>query len=170
MVDTLTPAQRSAVMARIRGKDTAPELAVRSLLRRMGYRFRVHRRDLPGSPDIVLSGRGVVVFVHGCFWHRHRGCRHAATPASRARFWRLKFERNVERDARNRVALRRLGWRVITVWECEISGSDQPSALAARLKRLIDDQPTSRSRTPSGTAPNRCRAAARLPHRSASGA
>lgn len=139
MPDTLTKAQRSSLMARIRGKDTAPERTVRSLLHRMGYRFRLHRRDLPGSPDIVLPGRRVVVFVHGCFWHRHPGCRFATTPKSRARFWRLKFERNVERDAEAAAALRRTGWKVVTVWECDIGRrADDPSgALARRLRRVI---------------------------------
>lgn len=139
MPDPLTAAQRSLLMSRIRGKDTGPERAVRSLLHRMGYRFRLHGRDLPGSPDIVLPRLRTVVFVHGCFWHRHAGCRQATTPKSRARFWRLKFERNVERDGENRAALRRLGWRVVTVWECQVRASDGSvdGPLAARLRRRL---------------------------------
>lgn len=139
MPDSLTPAQRSILMSRIRGKDTGPERAVRSLLHRMGYRFRLHGRDLPGSPDIVLPRLRTVVFVHGCFWHRHAGCRHASTPRTRARFWRLKFERNVERDGENRAALRRLGWRVVTVWECQVrtAGGSLEGRLAARLRRRL---------------------------------
>lgn len=138
--DTLSQAQRSFLMSRIRGKDTAPERQVRSLLHRMGYRFRLHRRDLPGSPDIVLPRLRTVVFVHGCFWHRHAGCRYSTTPRSRARFWRLKFERNVERDGENRAALRRLGWRVITVWECQVRRCDRSvdGPLAANLRRRIE--------------------------------
>jgi DNA mismatch endonuclease, patch repair protein len=118
-VDRLTPEHRSWNMSRIRGRDTQPERAVRSALHRAGYRFRLHRKDLPGRPDIVLPKHRTVVFVHGCFWHRHPGCRFAYTPKSRADFWAAKFLANVERDQRNRRDLRRLGWRVITVWECQ---------------------------------------------------
>lgn len=119
MTDRLTPDRRSWNMSRIRGRDTAPENLVRSTLHRAGYRFRLHRRDLPGRPDIVLSKYRTVVFVHGCFWHRHAGCRFAYTPKSRVDFWTAKFHANVERDRRNAFALRRLGWRVVTVWECD---------------------------------------------------
>ena len=121
-------------MSRIRGKDTAPELMVRSLLHRLGYRFRVHRKDLPGTPDVVLPRYKTVVFVHGCYWHRHKNCREAYTPKSRVSFWEQKFRENVERDARHCRELRRLGWKVITVWECE---TKNPSALTTRLKRLL---------------------------------
>lgn len=121
-------------MSRIRGKDTRPEIAVRSLLHRMGLRFRLHRRDLPGSPDIVLPGRGPVVFVHGCFWHRHRGCKGTTVPKTRVEFWEAKFARNVERDARNRRDLRRLGWRSLVVWECELKDM---AKLERRLVRLL---------------------------------
>ena len=135
MVDTLTKSQRSRVMSKIRGKDTKPELAVRSLLHRMGYRFRLHRRDLPGSPDIVLPRYRAVVFVHGCFWHRHEGCSKAYTvktdPEGR---WRKKFEQNVERDRRVRAALRKLGWKVIVVWECTIC---EPGRLKQRFRRRL---------------------------------
>jgi DNA mismatch endonuclease (patch repair protein) len=119
MVDRLTREHRSWNMSRIRGLNTVPERQVRSALHRAGYRFRLHRKDLPGRPDIVLPKHHTVVFVHGCFWHRHKNCRFAYTPKSRVRFWQNKFQNNVERDRRNVRALRALGWRVMTVWECE---------------------------------------------------
>ena len=134
MVDSLTPQHRSWNMSRIRSKDTSPERAVRSLLHRLGYRFRLHRKDLPGNPDIVLPKYGTVVFVHGCFWHRHPGCKYATTPRTRTEFWQQKFDRNVERDARAAAALRERGWRVIVVWECELKNLD---ALARRLDASI---------------------------------
>ncbi|HOX49912.1 MAG TPA: DNA mismatch endonuclease Vsr [Fibrobacteria bacterium] len=134
MTDTLTPSSRSALMSRIRGKDTKPELVVRSLLHRMGFRFRLHRRDLPGSPDIVLPRLGVVVFVHGCFWHRHHRCKGATTPKSNADFWQDKFAANVERDKRNRRDLRRLGWKVVVVWECDLK---KPRKLETKLRSVL---------------------------------
>jgi len=105
-------------MSRIRGKDTGPEKLVRSLLHRMGYRFRLHVKDLPGRPDIVLPRYRTVVFVHGCFWHRHRGCKNCTTPTNNRAFWVEKLEGNAERDLQNRAALRLAGWRVVVVWEC----------------------------------------------------
>ena len=111
-------------MSRIRGKDTKPELAVRSALHRMGYRFRLHRKDLPGRPDIVLPKYRAVVFVNGCFWHRHKGCRSAYTPKTRKEFWAKKFRENSGRDRRSRTALEKQGWRVLTVWECETRSID----------------------------------------------
>ena len=125
---------RSRNMAAIRGKDTAPELAVRRILHAMGLRFRLHRKDLPGRPDIVLPKHRTVVFVHGCFWHRHEDCRYTTTPKTRQEFWQTKFAANVERDRRNRTDLQRLGWRVIVVWECELR---QPSDLKERLSGLF---------------------------------
>jgi len=122
-------------MSRIRGSDTRPEVAVRSMLHRLGLRFRLHRKDLPGKPDIVLPGRQTVIFVHGCFWHRHSGCRYAYKPKSREVFWREKFSQNVERDRRNQHALRSAGWRVVIVWECELR---EPEKLRLRLARLFD--------------------------------
>lgn len=107
-------------MSRIRGRDTGPEMRLRSLLHRAGFRFRLHAKDLPGKPDIVLPKYHTVIFVHGCFWHRHEGCRHATTPSTRAEFWQAKFDGNVERDKRNRAALEAEGWTVMTVWECEL--------------------------------------------------
>lgn len=120
MSDELPPtAERSALMSRIRGRDTAPELRVRRALHAMGYRFRLQRRDLPGTPDIVLPRHRIALFVHGCFWHRHPGCRSATTPRTRANFWQAKFAANVWRDASAANELRAAGWRVVTIWECE---------------------------------------------------
>jgi len=118
MADRLTAERRSWNMSRIRSKNTGPERIVRSLLHRMGYRFRMHRKDLPGSPDLVLPRYKVVVFIHGCFWHRHRGCKFAYTPKSRITFWQTKFKANLDRDKKNRHALKKMGWKIITVWEC----------------------------------------------------
>ena len=106
-------------MSRIRSNDTAPELVVRSFLHRNGFRFRLHAKTLPGHPDIVLPKYKTVVEVRGCFWHRHLGCSKATTPSSNADFWNAKFKRNVERDRKNILALQKLGWQVIVVWECE---------------------------------------------------
>ena len=119
-MDSLTPEKRSWNMSRIRGKDTRPEIAVRSLLHRMGYRFRTTDRKLPGKPDIVLPKYRTVILVHGCFWHRHPGCKYAYTPKSRLDFWERKFMGNVERDAKNLSLLQQQGWFPIVVWECEI--------------------------------------------------
>lgn len=119
MADRLSPERRSALMARIKSKDTVPEKIVRSWLHRHGYRFRLHRKDLPGSPDIVLPKYRTVVFVHGCFWHRHPGCRKASVPDRNRDFWEKKLSQNVVRDRRSYDALESLGWRVVVVWECE---------------------------------------------------
>lgn len=120
MFDRLTPAGRSALMASIKQGNTRPEIAVRKLLHRLGYRFRLHRRDLPGSPDVVLPKHHLAVFVHGCFWHRHTGCKRANSPKARADYWQAKFDRNTARDARNVSDLERAGWRVCVVWECQV--------------------------------------------------
>ena len=106
-------------MSQIRGRDTAPEKQVRSVLHRAGYRFRLHSKRLLGHPDVVLPKYRTVVFVHGCFWHRHKGCRFAYAPKSRVAFWKAKFQSNVERDRRNARELRGLGWKVVTIWECD---------------------------------------------------
>lgn len=119
MTDVLTPEQRSRCMSMIRGRDTTPERVVRSVLHQIGYRFRLHRHDLRGKPDIVLTSLKKVVFVHGCFWHMHR-CKYGrVVPRTNAAFWKLKREGNVARDRRNTAALRREGWAVLVIWECE---------------------------------------------------
>lgn len=123
-MDKLTPEHRSWNMGRIHSGNTKPEFAVRSLLHRMGYRFRLHSKDLPGKPDIVLPKYRTVVFVHGCFWHRHEGCKYSYTPKSRINFWKEKFKSNVERDKKKRTELERLGWKVIIIWECELSNAE----------------------------------------------
>ncbi len=120
MVDRVTPDRRSWNMSRIRGKDTSPEVAVRSLLHQLGYRFRLHRKDLPGTPDVVFPGRRRVLMIHGCFWHRHPGCRYAYVPKSRTEFWLNKFKRNVARDKAAQRQLREKGWEVMVIWECEL--------------------------------------------------
>lgn len=132
MVDTVTPAKRSSIMSRIRARDSKPEMRVRRTAHALGYRFRLHRRDLPGTPDLVFSGRRKVVFVHGCWWHRHDGCRKASAAKSNVEFWRAKFERNTARDAIAERELRRLGWEVLVVWECQ-------TADAAGLRNLLAD-------------------------------
>lgn len=133
MTDRLSRKRRSWNMSRIRDKDTAPERLVRSALHRAGYRFRLHSKKLPGRPNVVLPRYRTVVFVHGCFWHRHKGCRYAYTPKSRVAFWNAKFDSNVERDRRNARELRRLGWKVVTVWECE---ADRPGRWLLRLPHV----------------------------------
>ncbi|KAB2735806.1 very short patch repair endonuclease [Brucella anthropi] len=130
MADVHTPAQRSFNMSRIKGKDTQPEIWLRSLLHSAGFRFRLHRKDLPGRPDIVLPGSKVAVFVHGCYWHRHEGCRYTTTPASNTQFWEQKFARTIERDAENIVALQDAGWKVVVAWECQLR-SNATEVLAA---------------------------------------
>jgi DNA mismatch endonuclease, patch repair protein len=124
MTDILTKEKRSWNMSRIRNKDTKPELIVRSILHRMGYRFRLHGKNLPGKPDIVLLKYQTVIFVHGCFWHRHKGCKYAYKPKSRNEFWNKKFQENIERDAKNKEKLEKAGWNVSIVWECEIQKTD----------------------------------------------
>ena len=133
-MDRLSPERRSWLMSRVRGTNTKPELAVRSMLHRMGYRFRLHRRDLPGTPDIVLPRRSAVIFVHGCFWHGH-ACKRMKMPKSRVDYWEEKIETNRRRDRRKRRQLRALGWDVIVVWECELK---RPEALAAKLMKALD--------------------------------
>jgi DNA mismatch endonuclease (patch repair protein) len=142
MADRLTPQARSANMARIRGRDTGPELAVRRALHAAGFRFRLHRRDLPGTPDIVLVRQRIAIFVHGCYWHRHEGCRNATTPGTRKDFWQAKFAANVERDARKAAALEAAGWQVVVIWECE---AGNPDGLAAVIRERL---PPSAGRRP----------------------
>lgn len=134
-MDRISSEHRSWNMSRIKSTDTRPEQLVRSILHRMGYRFRLHRKDLPGRPDIVLPGRGAVVLVHGCYWHRHPDCQFAYTPKSNHDFWQAKFEENVSRDYRQDCQLRELGWKVIKVWECEVKER------AVLAERLIEEIP-----------------------------
>ena len=142
-MDTLTSEKRSWNMSRIRGANTKPELAVRSMLHRMGYRFRISNKTLPGRPDIVLPKYRAVIFVHGCFWHRHQGCKYAYTPKSRLDFWGRKFEGNVMRDKNNLSLLKKTGWLPIVVWECKIKRNADAALgrvsaiLQRRLKKLV---------------------------------
>lgn len=121
MADSLTVEKRSWNMSRIRSRDTGPERALRSMLHRAGFRFRLYDRTLPGSPDIVLKKHRTVIQVHGCYWHRHEGCKNATTPSTRADFWKAKFGATVARDERNLLALAKLGWNTIVVWECDLN-------------------------------------------------
>ena len=135
MADKLTPEQRSAHMSRIRSRDTKPEMVVRKALHRMGFRFRLQARELPGRPDIVMRPRRVAVFVHGCFWHQHPGCRGSRSPGSNTDYWIHKLQRNAERDATALAALRAAGWRTLVIWECEAKPGDE---LEARLRSFLD--------------------------------
>ena len=138
MVDVVSPADRSRMMAGIRWKNSQPELFVRRLLFASGYRFRLHRRDLPGTPDIVMPGRKVAIFVHGCFWHLHQGCRYAKMPATRPSFWKAKLEANVERDRRAVEKLQALGWRVLCVWECSTRDAEAAAGLQGAMNSWIE--------------------------------
>jgi DNA mismatch endonuclease (patch repair protein) len=134
-VDTLSPRERSKRMALVRGKNTRPELAVRKLVFSLGYRYRLHARDLPGNPDMVFRNRRKVVFIHGCFWHRHTACALARLPKSRLDFWLPKLEGNKERDKRNKKALVRDGWKVLTIWECQLGNMGR---LETTIRRFLD--------------------------------
>lgn len=147
LMDTLTPPERSERMARIRGKDTAVELQVRLLVHSMGYRYRLHRKDLPGTPDMVFSSRRAVIFVHGCFWHRHEGCKLARLPKSRLEFWGPKLEANRLRDQVKQAELSRLGWRVLVIWECELK---DVSALSGKLVDFLEHSLTEGRETNEG--------------------
>ena len=131
--DRLSPFQRSRVMSRIRGKNTAPEMLVRGMVRGMGFGYRLHRRDLPGSPDLVFAGRKKVIFVHGCFWHQH-ACARGKRPSSNRRFWNSKLDANVQRDKRNIAALKDDNWQVLVVWECE---TKDRTKLSERLEEFL---------------------------------
>ena len=119
-MDRISPEERSRIMSHIRSKDTKPENRLCSLLHRLGFRFRLHRKDLPGTPDIVLPKYRTVIFVHGCFWHQHPGCKKATLPRSNVEFWKNKLEKNIERDKEVEKKLIETGWNVIVIWECEI--------------------------------------------------
>lgn len=134
MTDVFTPEKRSAVMRRVKGRDTGPEKTVRRLLTKLGVRYRLQRKDLPGKPDIVMPGRRLALFVHGCFWHGHDCPRGSRVPKQNRDYWLGKVGRNRARDAVSEAALRALGWRVETIWECEMKDT---AALEARLSRLL---------------------------------
>ena len=137
-MDRITPDRRSFLMSQVRAKDTKPELVVRSFLHRNGFRFRLHVKSLPGTPDIVLPKYKTVIEIRGCFWHRHPGCRKATIPASNYTFWQDKFQQNVARDAKNDSALEALGWRVIVIWECQLRENETlmqlPDLISLRSK------------------------------------
>lgn len=119
MVDHIPPERRSWLMSRVRSKDTSPEMRVRRAAHKLGIRFRLHKNDLPGKPDLVFRKHQTALFVHGCFWHRHEGCSKASTPKTRSEYWTEKFTGNVRRDSEVKMALESLGWKVMIVWECE---------------------------------------------------
>lgn len=133
MVDSISKKYRSWNMSRIRSKNTIPEKIVRSLLHRMGYRFRLHREDLPGRPDIILPKYKTVIEVKGCFWHRHERCRKATTPKSNTEYWNEKFRKNIERDQLNEEKLKELGWNVIIIWECEVKNKNYIDIIRKQL-------------------------------------
>ncbi|MFZ1576335.1 MAG: very short patch repair endonuclease [Chromatiaceae bacterium] len=133
MADTLTPAQRSERMSRVRGKDTAPEMKLRRLIHGMGYRYRLHVGDLPGKPDLVFPSRHAVIFMHGCFWHRHANCKLARLPKSKLDFWETKLEENRQRDLRYQERLKAMGWGVLIVWECELQNLDHVSRVVGEF-------------------------------------
>lgn len=135
--ETKPSPERSALMARVGQKNTKPELIVRKLLHGLGYRYRLHRKDLPGTPDICFISRKKAIFVHGCFWHRHEGCRRTTTPKTRTGFWEEKFRQNVARDHRKIDDLRKLGWNALVVWECE---TEDKSKLESRLIDFLSPQ------------------------------
>lgn len=137
MTDVVDSETRSRMMAGIRGRDTRPEIALRRALHARGLRYRLHSSALPGRPDLVLPRHRAVIFVHGCFWHRHPDCRYATTPATRAEFWTAKFEANVARDRRVEEALTAMGWRVGIIWECALRGRDLTDRTADRVATWI---------------------------------
>lgn len=141
-MDTMSAERRSEIMGRVAAKNTRPEVAVRKLLHGLGYRFLLHRKDLPGKPDVVLPKWRTVVFVHGCFWHRHGGCPNTRTPKSRIDFWTTKFDENVRRDKLAREKLESLGWRVLVIWECELKDIE---ALTDRVESFIKGHACDRS-------------------------
>ncbi len=135
-MDRLTPERRSWLMGRVRGADTGPERIVRALVRKLGLRPKLNAADLPGRPDLVFPRRKKAIFVHGCFWHRHAGCKYATTPKSRIEFWNAKFDSNVSRDRRVRRQLRSLGFSTMVVWQCQ---TKRTAALSRRLERFLSE-------------------------------
>ena len=140
MTDTKSPEERSRNMSRIRSEDTKPEMIVRRALWHAGFRYRLHRKDLPGHPDIVMAGRRIVIFVQGCFWHAHEGCKKATVPSSRREYWLPKLERNRRRDQEAKEALLTAGWRVLWVWECALSKKAQREVLPEILTSWIESK------------------------------
>jgi len=138
MIDRVSKEHRSWNMSRIAGKNTGPEIKLRSLLHRAGFRFRLHDKRLPGKPDIVLHKHRTVIFVNGCFWHRHPGCQYAYTPKSRIRFWLRKFEDTVRRDNEENRRLVELGWNVVVVWECELNS--KPESIVSDITSLLTER------------------------------
>lgn len=134
-MDTVSQQRRSEIMGRVRSKDTSPEMIVRRMVYAMGFRYRLHGKGLPGRPDLVFRSRGKVIFVHGCFWHRHEGCSLARLPKSRAEFWVPKLEANRARDERNQRDLERAGWKVLTVWECQLGRAE---LVRKKIRRFLD--------------------------------
>jgi len=135
LTDTLSPKERSRRMSLIRGTGSAPEMKLRRLVHRMGFRYRLHVKELPGKPDLVFPSRCAVIFMHGCFWHRHKGCKLARLPKSKLEFWKPKLEANRKRDLRNQRQLKALGWRVLVVWECEMADTERVSAVVREFLR-----------------------------------
>jgi DNA mismatch endonuclease, patch repair protein len=133
-MDIICKEKRSWNMSRIRSSNTKPELIIRSLLHRLGYRFRLHRKELPGKPDIVLPKYNTVIFVNGCFWHRHKGCKYTYNPKSKIDFWEKKFRENINRDRQNRKALKKLGWNIVVIWECQVRNEEK---LVTRIRKVI---------------------------------
>ena len=127
--------QRSRNMSAIKSKNTKPEITVRKLLHSMGYRFRLHRKDLPGSPDIVLPKYKTVIFVHGCFWHRHENCKYASNPKTRKEFWENKFKTNVKRDKEIQEKIKNIGWKSVVIWECEVRNIE---SIEEKIKRFLN--------------------------------
>jgi DNA mismatch endonuclease (patch repair protein) len=151
MADHLTAQERSAFMARIRGRDTKPELVVRRLLHALGYRFRLHHKALPGKPDVAFTKRRKAIFVHGCFWHGHDGCAFSHVPKTRPDYWSAKFQVNRARDARNLADLKSCGWDAVVVWECELRDETE---LTARLSTFLGPRKCEPNQGPGGMNPN----------------
>jgi len=137
MTDVFSKEKRSWIMSRVKGRDTKPEMLVRSFVHRMGFRFRVHRRDLPGNPDIVLPRHGKLIFVHGCFWHGHKQCPRSKRPATNKNFWDKKLDANIKRDKHIQNELRRMGWKLLVLWQCE---THNPEKLLRKLERFLHDE------------------------------
>jgi DNA mismatch endonuclease (patch repair protein) len=144
VTDRFDKSKRSAIMSAVHSKDTNPEIIVRKLVHAMGYRYRLHSKGLPGKPDLVFSGKRKVIFVHGCFWHRHMRCPKASTPKTRVDFWQEKFDANVARDKRTELALKKEGWSVLTVWQCELKDIQR---LAKRFTDFLEQQNPTRRET-----------------------